>query len=243
MSVCHIGLFSNHILVLTSMSDLSYSLHKCSQYELQYISSKLMFHFEHQKVRFLVAECSTLAVNFSVFGLTLDTSNQCFARCLQSMFKIEAIVWVSIWRALKFQLFSWRVGSNPRRQYENIEMKYKTHIKLVHELYGTCFQYNVKLRINYVSLLVVTMPYACWFLWRTDYIENFKWHLHFQFGVAFWRVVLSEVYFEGPKRVWRALKTSILNTDWSPSMTIAEHLSSSQAALICVLITKLQLQI
>jgi hypothetical protein len=28
---------------------------------------------------------------------------------------------------------------------KNIEMKYKTHIKsLVHELYGTCFQYNVK---------------------------------------------------------------------------------------------------
>jgi hypothetical protein len=25
-----------------------------------------------------------------------------------------------------------------------IEMKYKTHIKLVYELYGTCFQYNVK---------------------------------------------------------------------------------------------------
>ena len=27
---------------------------------------------------------------------------------------------------------------------QNIEMKYKTHIKLVHELYDTCFQYNVK---------------------------------------------------------------------------------------------------
>ena len=51
------------------------------------------------------------------------------------------------------------------------------------------------------------MPYACWFLWRTDYIEDFKWRLHGQFGVAFWRVVLREVYFEGPNRVWRALKT------------------------------------
>lgn len=84
VSVCHIRLFSNHILVLvlvlTSMSALSYSLHKCSQYELQYTSSKLVFHFEHQKVRFLVAERSTLAVNFLVFGLTLDTSNQRFAR-------------------------------------------------------------------------------------------------------------------------------------------------------------------
>ena len=26
---------------------------------------------------------------------------------------------------------------------KNTEMKYKTHIKLVHELYGTQFQYNV----------------------------------------------------------------------------------------------------
>ena len=70
-----------------------------------------------------------------------------------------------------------------------------------------------ELRINHLTpLLVVTMPYACWFLWWVDYIEDFKWCLHFQFGVAFWRVVLRKVYFEGPNRVWRALKTSILNT-------------------------------
>ena len=38
--------------------------------------------------------------------------------------KIEALIWVSFWRALKFQLFSWRAGSNPRRQSKNIlEMK------------------------------------------------------------------------------------------------------------------------
>ena len=56
------------------------------------------------------------------------------------------------------------------------------------------------------------MPYTCWFLWQAYYIEDIKWRLHFQFGVAFWRVVLREVYFEGPNRVWRALKTSILDT-------------------------------
>jgi len=50
-------------------------------------------------------------------------------------------------------------------------------------------------------------------VWWTNYIEDFKWPLHFQFGVVFWRVVLREVYFEGPIRVWRSLKTSILNTD------------------------------
>jgi hypothetical protein len=37
-----------------------------------------------------------------------------------------------------------RVGSNPRRQFKNIEIKYKTRVKLVHELYDICFQYNVK---------------------------------------------------------------------------------------------------
>ena len=56
-----------------------------------------------------------------------------------SVFKIEAFIWVSYRRALKFQHFSWRVSWNPRRQSKNIELKYKTHIKLVHELYGTCF--------------------------------------------------------------------------------------------------------
>ena len=52
-----------------------------------------------------------------------------------------------------------------------------------------------------------------WFLWREDYIEDFKWCLRFQIRVAFWRVCLREVYIEGPNRVWRALRTSILNTD------------------------------
>ena len=103
------------------------------------------------------------------------------------------------------------------------------------------------LRINHLTLLfVVIMPYACWFLWWADYIEDFKWHLHFQCGVAplhferlFWDLYIlsrghrsrsgtnrhfihvgpfpgieisSLLYFEGPNRVWRALKTSILNT-------------------------------
>ena len=57
-----------------------------------------------------------------------------------------------------------------------------------------------KLRINHLTLLlVVTMPYACWFLWWADYIEGFKWSLRFQFGVMFWRVVLTEVLY-----IWRA---------------------------------------
>jgi hypothetical protein len=56
-----------------------------------------------------------------------------------------------------------------------------------------------ELRIKHLTpLLAVTMPYAWWFLWRADYIEDFKWRLHLWFGVAFWRVVMREVDLEGP---------------------------------------------
>ena len=58
--------------------------------------------------------------------------------------------------------------------------------------------------------------YACWFLWRVNYIEVFKWCPHLQFGVTFWRVVLREVYFEEPNCIWRALKGSILKTGYLP---------------------------
>ena len=46
------------------------------------------------------------------------------------------LIWVSFWRALKFQPFNWKVGSNSRRRSKNIEMKYKLIlnlcVKLVH---------------------------------------------------------------------------------------------------------------
>ena len=87
-------------------------------------------------------------------------------------------------------------------------MKYKNHTKLVYMLSVQCEELRIK---HLTLLLVLTMPYACWVLCRWDYIEDFEWCLHFQFGVVFWRVVVREVYFEGPNRIWRALKTSILN--------------------------------
>ena len=69
-----------------------------------------------------------------------------------------------------------------------------------------------RIRINHLTpLLVVMMPYVFWFLWPADRIEDFKRCLHFRNGVAFWRALLRDVYFEGPNRAWRALKTSILN--------------------------------
>ena len=75
-----------------------------------------------------------------------------------------------------------------------------------------------ELRINHLTpLLVVNMPYTCWFLWWANYINNCNWRLHFQFGVAFRRVLLREIYFEGPNRVWRALKTSYQGHTVMPS--------------------------
>jgi hypothetical protein len=55
---------------------------------------------------------------------------------------------------------------------------------------------------NALRLLVLVSGILYWGLQVTS---------SFQFGVAFWRVVLREVYFEGPNRIWRALKISILN--------------------------------
>jgi hypothetical protein len=62
---------------------------------------------------------------------------------------------------------------------------------------------------------------------KLTYTEDFKWCLHFRFGVAFCRVVLREVYFEGPNRIWRALKTSTSNTG-NPSRATCCCFRSSQ---------------
>ena len=55
-------------------------------------------------------------------------------------------------------------------------MKYKTHIKPAHEVIWYMFPILCEeLRINQLTLLlVVTMPSACWFLSRVEYIEDFK---------------------------------------------------------------------
>ena len=50
-------------------------------------------------------------------------------------------------------------------------------------------------------------------LTRADYSEDLKWRFHFQFGVIFGNLKLKEVYFEGPNRVWRMLKTSNCYSD------------------------------
>ena len=89
--------------------------------------------------------CAKKAIRCGTYMRTSGVTGPiALAAVYRAMLKIEALIWISFWRALKFQLFNWRVGSNPKRQFKNTEMKYKTHIKLVRELYGICFQYNVK---------------------------------------------------------------------------------------------------
>ena len=62
---------------------------------------------------------------------------------------------------------------------------------------------------NALCLLVLVSGKVYW---------GFKWRLHFQYGVAFRRVLLGEVYFEGPNHIWRALNTSLLNKWLQPSL-------------------------
>ena len=69
-------------------------------------------------------------------------------------------------------------------------------------------------RIDHQTLLlVVTMPCACWFLWRTNHIEDFQvTSSSCNLGLRFEGLFGEVLYFEGPNHIWRALKTSILNT-------------------------------
>ena len=99
-------------------------------------------------------------------------------------------------------------------------------------------------RINHLTpLLVVTMPCACWFLWRTYYTERHQVTSSFPSRVVLWRVVLRDVYFEGPNRVWRALKTSILDTatnvlirlgNWDTCKSLFERVCSLVLVVSCV---------
>ena len=139
-------------------------------------------------------------------------------RSLHRTSKLQSIYWFRD----AFDIF-WRVGSNPRRQSKNIEMRNKTHI---YELYDACFEYiSEELRNNHLTLLLVmTMPYAWWFLWWEDCIEDFKWRCHFQFGVAFWRVVFERGIFWRAKSRLKGIETSILNTS-SKSLPNARHIT------------------
>jgi hypothetical protein len=95
---------------------------------------------------------------------------------------------------LALLLKSWFKFKTSIQEYKNeIQNSYQTRAWTIWYMFPV--QCEV-LRINHLTpSLVVRMPYACWVLRRrANYMKDFKWRLHFQFGVAFWRVVLSEEY-------------------------------------------------
>ena len=131
------------------------------------------------------------------------------------LFKIEALIQVSFWKGsqiLALQLKGW---FNSIRQSKNIEMKYETYIEFVHEL-SMVHVSNPMWRVknqpsnstscsdNALHLWVLVAGRLYWGLQVTSYIFNLVCDLKgcFERGI-----------FEGPNRIWRALKASILNTD------------------------------
>ena len=126
-----------------------------------------------------------------------------------AVFKIEALIWVSFWRAVKFQPFNRRVGWNLRRRSKNIEMKYKTHMKCCAWIIWYMFLLQCEeLRINHVTLfLVATVPYTCWFLWRQIILRTssdvFVFNLGLRFERLFWEgyILKGKIAFEGHWRL------------------------------------------
>ena len=83
------------------------------------------------------------------------------------------------------------------------------------------------LRINHLTLLlIVTMPCACWCLWRAYDIEDFKWRLHFEFGLSlerlFWEryVLKGQIAFEGHWRLQSWTLDVSAPTNWVPIRVI-----------------------
>ena len=78
-------------------------------------------------------------------------------------------------------------------------MKYKTHIKLVLELWYMFSVQCEELRKNHLTPhLVVTMPYACWFLWRIILYRGLQMMPLF----SIWGCVLKgQIALEGDRRL------------------------------------------
>ena len=109
-----------------------------------------------------------------------------------AVFKIEALIWVSFSKALKFQTFSSKGCFKSKTSIQE-------HRNEIHNSYQTCawIMFSVQceeIRLDHLALLLaVTMPYTCWFLWHANSIEGFKWRL--QFGI--WGCVLKGCFERG----------------------------------------------
>ena len=126
-----------------------------------------------------------------------------------SLVKIEALIWVSFWMALKFQPFSWKIGSNPRHQSKNIEMKHKVILSLCMNYMVHVFSIMRRIKNhpsnstscsdNAIRLLVLE---ACQLYQGLHQVMMSSFcNLRLRFEGLFERGIF-----------WRALKASILNT-------------------------------
>ena len=107
-------------------------------------------------------------------------------------------------------------------------MKYKTHIKLC--AWMTWYMFLVQceeVRNNHLTpLLVVTMPYACWFLWQANYVEIscdvFLFNLGLRFEGLLWKrcILKCQIVFEGHwslqswTLVWMANNVIMFSAKW-----------------------------
>jgi hypothetical protein len=108
------------------------------------------------------------------------------------------------------QLKGWFKSKTSIQEYRNGNTKLILNLCMNYMVHVSSTIWKIRNRSSN-SISCSDNALSLWFLWRAYNVEDFKWRLHFQIGVAFWRVVLREVYFEGPNYVWRALKTSNLN--------------------------------
>jgi len=86
-----------------------------------------------------VCQCTTIFEVQILYRLRMNSIGVQYGQCSRLKPSYEFHLKGSQFSAL--QLKRW---FKSKMSIKNIEMKYKTHIKLVHELYGTCFMYNVK---------------------------------------------------------------------------------------------------
>ena len=108
----------------------------------------------------------------------------------------------------------------------------KWNTKLILNLCNNYIWYTLPIqceesRINHLTpLLIMTVPYACWFLWWANILRTSCDAIVFNLGLSleglFWKTYY--IHLKGPNRVRRALKTSVLNTAWMVSREIEKVL-------------------
>ena len=119
---------------------------------------------------------------------------------------------------LALQLKGWFKSKTSFQEYKKRNKKLTLKLCMNYRVHVLSTRWRIK-NNHLTPLLVVTMPYACCFLLLVDYIEDFKWSLHFQFGLRFeglfWEryILKCQITFEGH---WRL-------QSWTPAPMIRDY--------------------